>query len=500
MRGTPSAIRLRSHALLNDRARPSDAQRPCGRVRPPLVATAILSGIAVPGCQGSRDQPFVVAGLGLVPAVRVCGVEECDARVQGCVDRLESTLHHRGRHAWKAACSPCRRACRSWCRATSRAVYRGVSGTELCYRNTRIRPSNLLHAAPRDSCGALLERDVNAACGSAGVRSSAVGVHLMTDEAEAVLGILAKRNNQLPLTEADWSRLLTSEGYVRLKAREASMKRSFEDEAFKSFVLSPELGPQTATLETDARPMVKGRHGSAREKRSDATFPNVLVSGPRSTPSSNLRLTVSSSTSQATLRSFCISIPRSMRTSFATRSLMSCTTSASVAVVHPRTIADEIARLPQETQTALTWIGAFGEGFAMLAAAGSPDSSSSWREPCRGAEQRGIEVSRMRAPIDSKLEGFFQSVLQKQLTGDQVREAGFQFFGVQGPWYTVGWQMAVTIERAFWTPSTRRSLLRPSKAVRRLTTRRRFESLRVRRTWASGQPRWSASSPAADPR
>jgi hypothetical protein len=28
---------------------------------------------------------------------------------------------------------------------------------------------------------------------------SAVGVHLMTDEAGAVLGILAKRNNQLPL-------------------------------------------------------------------------------------------------------------------------------------------------------------------------------------------------------------------------------------------------------------------------------------------------------------
>jgi hypothetical protein len=32
---------------------------------------------------------------------------------------------------------------------------------------------------------------------------------------------------------------------------------------------------------------------------------------------------------------------------------------------------------------------------------------------------------------------------------DDVRNAGMQFFGVQGPWYTVGWKMAVIVEKRF---------------------------------------------------
>ena len=35
--------------------------------------------------------------------------------------------------------------------------------------------------------------------------------------------------------------------------------------------------------------------------------------------------------------------------------------------------ADEIGKLPPHVRSALTWIGAFGEGFAMLAAAGGPE-------------------------------------------------------------------------------------------------------------------------------
>ena len=36
-----------------------------------------------------------------------------------------------------------------------------------------------------------------------------------------------------------------------------------------------------------------------------------------------------------------------------------------------------------------------------------------------------------------------------ELKGDAQRTAGMEFFGVQGPWYTVGWQMSVAIEKAF---------------------------------------------------
>jgi hypothetical protein len=46
------------------------------------------------------------------------------------------------------------------------------------------------------------------------------------------------------------------------------------------------------------------------------------------------------------------------------------------------------------------------------------------------------------------LDQFFRDILESRLTGDPLNERGFSFFGVQGPWYTVGYQMAVTIERS----------------------------------------------------
>jgi hypothetical protein len=40
-------------------------------------------------------------------------------------------------------------------------------------------------------------------------------------------------------------------------------------------------------------------------------------------------------------------------------------------------------------------------------------------------------------------------MLSGKLSKEQVSERGFTYFGYQGPWYTVGWKMAVTIEKAY---------------------------------------------------
>src|SRR5438552_18487702 len=79
------------------------------------------------------------------------------------------------------------------------------------------------------------------ACRAQSVGDSRVNVQLVTDEADAVLAILAKRNANQTLTAEDWRRLFSSEGYTRLKRRETSMQRSFTDEEFKAFVLSNKL-------------------------------------------------------------------------------------------------------------------------------------------------------------------------------------------------------------------------------------------------------------------
>ena len=48
-----------------------------------------------------------------------------------------------------------------------------------------------------------------------------------------------------------------------------------------------------------------------------------------------------------------------------------------------------------------------------------------------------------------KVEQFFLNILDNKLNEDERQQAGFSFFGVQGPWYTVGWKMAVVIEKTY---------------------------------------------------
>jgi hypothetical protein len=106
----------------------------------------------------------------------------------------------------------------------------------------------------------------------------------------------------------------------------------------------------------------------------------------------------------------------------------------------------ELARLPPNAQTALTYARAFGEGFAVLAAAGGPD-----RHPhaASGPEERA-RWDRDVANFDSdlrKVEQFFLDVLAGRLSGEQISEAVAPFYGEQGAWYTVGWRMGVVIEK-----------------------------------------------------
>ena len=39
--------------------------------------------------------------------------------------------------------------------------------------------------------------------------------------------------------------------------------------------------------------------------------------------------------------------------------------------------------------------------------------------------------------------------MNNRLTDEQARETIASFFGVQGPWYTVGWKMSVLIEKTY---------------------------------------------------
>ena len=109
---------------------------------------------------------------------------------------------------------------------------------------------------------------------------------------------------------------------------------------------------------------------------------------------------------------------------------------------------DEIAKLPPSAQTVLTWIGAFGEGFAMLAAAGSPDIHP--HAVSRSEERARWDKDMAHFNDDLKqVEKFFLDILENRLLEDGIQKTGFSFFGTQGAWYTVGWKMSVLIEKTY---------------------------------------------------
>ena len=48
-----------------------------------------------------------------------------------------------------------------------------------------------------------------------------------------------------------------------------------------------------------------------------------------------------------------------------------------------------------------------------------------------------------------QVEKFFLDILDNRLTEEEIRNISSSFFGIQGPWYTVGWKMSVLIEKTY---------------------------------------------------
>ena len=274
-----------------------------------------------------------------------------------------------------------------------------------------------------------------------------VNVSLVTDQAEAVLAVLAKRKAGQPVTETDWQRIFSSEGYVRLKARETSMKRSFEDSDFRAFVLSDQLArrrqsleetlnrwrradisraagmalaylPKGALIKAKIYPVIKPRDNSFVFDLE--TDPAIFLYLDTETSKEKFESTLAHELHHIGYASSCPS----------------------------RQASSETAKLPQSAQLVVRLIGAFGEGFAMLAAAGGPDihphAVSSLEERARWDE----DILNFNQDL-KKVEDFFLKMLENRLTTEEIQKTAASFYGIQGPWYTVGWKMSVLIEKTY---------------------------------------------------
>jgi hypothetical protein len=278
-----------------------------------------------------------------------------------------------------------------------------------------------------------------------GGESSRIQVTANFSEADAVLAILQRREAQQQVSEADWQALFVTEPYQSLKRREVSMKSSFTDDDFRKFVLSDELLSQYAGLRTTV---------AAWKQIELAAYANRIL--PYLPPDSVIRTKVYP-VIKPKHNSFVFEVdtdpaiflyldPGTSSESFAN------TVAHEMHHIGLSSIDKQylgiIASLPDPARSVAEWMSAFGEGEAVLAAAGGPESDP----VATGTPELKANWERGQRDFNQDLQqvnAFFLDVLNGKLKGDAVDEKGFTFFGLQGPWYTVGYRMAVMVEKGY---------------------------------------------------
>ena len=283
-----------------------------------------------------------------------------------------------------------------------------------------------------------------AVCLLATVLPSNVQLAIQPDEARAVLSILDERAAGTPIRPADWQRLFATEAYVRLKQREHSMKRAFEDDDFRRFVLSEALLQQRAELHRVVDDWSRADLAAAAER--------ALAYLPAGAP----------------IRATIYPVIKPLRNSFVFEgNAIFLHVADEPRAAFETTIAHELhhigynAACPQpEGDHFGEWITAFGEGLATLAAGGGPD-----HDPQRYAkpdvQKAWAEGMRDYDGNFHQVESFFLDIAEGRLKGDAIPDRGFQFFGLVGPWYTVGWKMCAVIEQTLERPALIEAFCRP---------------------------------------
>jgi hypothetical protein len=278
-----------------------------------------------------------------------------------------------------------------------------------------------------------------------------VQLTLDTSEADQALAILTIHSQGQPVPDAEWRKLFATAPYQRLKQRETAIgkklrdRAAFTDDAFKLFLLSDALAPHTALLSTTIARWKRADLRKAAERvlaylPADATIhakvypvlkPGVdgFVWDLSSDPAIFLYL-------QPNIR--VVKFENNVAHELYHIGL------ASVGPVYSRTIAT----LPAPARATAEWMSALGEGTAVLAAAGGPTAdphaASSAQERARW--ERGMGWFNDDLPV---VDRFFQDVLNGALAGNAVQDKGRSFYGLQGPWFTLGYKMSSMVEERF---------------------------------------------------
>lgn len=124
------------------------------------------------------------------------------------------------------------------------------------------------------------------------------------------------------------------------------------------------------------------------------------------------------------------------------------------------------AKMSPATKTAVHWMSAFGEGEAMLAAVGSTERHPHWEDDAVARARWDGDLMHFNTDLGA-LQQFFLDILDGKLQGDDaIQERAAPFWGdVQGAWYTVGYEMAVLVEKRYGRQAFTQCLIDPRRLL-----------------------------------
>jgi hypothetical protein len=278
-------------------------------------------------------------------------------------------------------------------------------------------------------------------------RPTRINLKLDSSEADWAIRILEAERSGSPVAEAKWRALFATAPYRALKAREASVGAPFTDDEFKTFLVSSaalaeleswkrtvagmksadmasigkrilEWLPSGATLDASVFPEIKPRTNSFVWRQKPGEPPAIFLAVQKQSRDS-FQNTVAHELHHIGLESL-----KGRQESLQ-------------------------AGLAPQVKLAVKWMGAFGEGEAMLAAAGSSDRHPHWEDDALARARWDSDFMHFNTDLKS-VQGLLLDILDGKLKTDaEIQERAAPFWGYQGAWYTVGYEMAVLVDKRF---------------------------------------------------
>lgn len=237
---------------------------------------------------------------------------------------------------------------------------------------------------------------------------------------------------------SSWNELFATNGYRDLQERESAMKRPFTDEEFRAFVTNevvPRRNELRRTLAEWKRFDINAAATRARRYLPTGTAIRATVYPLIKPKKNSFVFTTSRGKAIFLYLDPSVSGPKFANT-----------------VVHELHHIGYSAACPSASTIARQYLGGFGEGLAVLAAAGDARTHPHAVSPPAERAVWDRDVAKIATDIP-RLEKFFTDILDGPLADDSAVSTAFMTFistddVPQGAFYTVGWTMASTIERA----------------------------------------------------